>query len=607
MQHLVVKKTSLWLPILLLLLTPRWCEAVPTNSYVDPNPVYSTGYADRMPNTRLDKNDLFNVSFKISPYHQHASGGRNGKGKKVNLGDRLGTWNMLGIFYGRAAMNVLSPDYGTPPAPLYTDGSDPSKTVYSPPPFLPAPAGGGIIASGSSDTGFTKNYNPYAPQYPYIAAAYAAVRADTPAATPSTQYFGGTQHSIIEATPGTPPAAYLPNNASQYTEAPDQYFDLLSTQYPSGVSFLGNDGTDGNVSVNAKFERVGLRTDLSLFTYNGFSMSLRGGITQYRFTPVSFTALAAAASQESGGGSSPTPDAAISTYLTTTHAANVIANELGLDINAKSVIALEDTFIKFAYSPQFDMPDKKGSTVFKLSPYLSVGCWIPTGQTKDPKAFFSVPTGNNGHWGGVFEGGLSFDFLDTIEFGINGGVGLFNSRTILNVPCASSYFQSSLYPFTANISVQPGISWDLGFSFRVNDFIKGLHFYADYTFSQHHRDTIKVNDNTMVSLINMSRFNPNGTINTNATNSDGTINDNAIPDPNTDPATTSNLIQVKRSTLFLADKMAEDTEWSSVTVNAGINCTLSPNCELGLGVQSHISGARVFKNTTIMGTIAFIF
>lgn len=481
--------------------------------FFDPSPLHSIWGKDRMPATRLSS-DTFAGSLQISPYHQHTSGARDAAGKKVNLENRLGPWNMLGLFYGRAAMNHV--------------GINADQLV----PFVPV---------------LDSSFNPFSGPYPNIAQAYGTIR---------TTLGGGTENT-----------GALPENAARYTEASDPYFDLINLA--SGKTFLGDKLIEGTLSVPAKLERVGLRLNGNIFAFGGLGISVKSGITHYRHTPQTFT--------------DSSTDETITRYLTDESARNRLMTELGFDIDGKSVVALEDTLVKLSYSRAIDLKDKKNNTVLKLAPYGSVGCWAPTGRKKNRKAFFSLPTGNDGFWGLVFEGGLNFGLNDSIFLGVGGGATLFSSRTINDCPVPSSKYQSTVYPWTTSIDKEPGVSWDVNLSLHVDDFIEGFHFYADYVYSRHERDSIKVNDATTVHLKAL------------------TLNDAG------DQVLEGAAFTVARSTLFDTEKMEKESEWMANTVNAGVNLTLSPLCELGLGFQTHISGFRVYKTLTIMGTMSFCF
>ena len=78
--------------------------ATPINNYNDTNAVYSPQGSDRFyikPDEK--KTSKGGLRLQISPFYQHAGRARNGAGRSVPMGERLGKWNMTGLFFGQAA------------------------------------------------------------------------------------------------------------------------------------------------------------------------------------------------------------------------------------------------------------------------------------------------------------------------------------------------------------------------------------------------------------------------------------------------------------------------------------------------------------------------
>lgn len=81
--------------------------ATPINNYNDTNAVYSPQGSDRFyikPDEK--KTSKGGLRLQISPFYQHAGRARNGAGRSVPMGERLGKWNMTGLFFGQAAAPV---------------------------------------------------------------------------------------------------------------------------------------------------------------------------------------------------------------------------------------------------------------------------------------------------------------------------------------------------------------------------------------------------------------------------------------------------------------------------------------------------------------------
>src|SRR5437868_4520221 len=72
------------------------CYGTPLNNVYDTQPIYSVFGADKF----YKRRECGQVRFVISPLYQQTSTARDNKGTKVPAGDRLGKWNMFGLFFG---------------------------------------------------------------------------------------------------------------------------------------------------------------------------------------------------------------------------------------------------------------------------------------------------------------------------------------------------------------------------------------------------------------------------------------------------------------------------------------------------------------------------
>lgn len=72
--------------------------ALPLNNIYDTQPIYSQMLSDKF----YKKRDSHELRIQLSPFYQHANTARDGQGKKVPGGDRLGQMNMFGLFFDAA-------------------------------------------------------------------------------------------------------------------------------------------------------------------------------------------------------------------------------------------------------------------------------------------------------------------------------------------------------------------------------------------------------------------------------------------------------------------------------------------------------------------------
>ncbi len=188
-----------------------------------------------------------------------------------------------------------------------------------------------------------------------------------------------------------------------------------------------------------------------------------------------------------------------------------------------------------------------------IIPYVVVGTEISPGKKQDPNELFSVPFGNNGHTSVGFRAGLSFDFMQTIEIGAEGGIVHFFGRDVNCLRVPNSRFQTGIFPFTTDATVKPGQSWFFGLRMFAFHFIDNLSLSFEYLMIEHKKDRI------------------------------------CLKNCNTDSA-------------FLPDQLSKITTWKSKMANVGFTYDISPNLGLGFLWQAPISQRNSYKSTTLMLT-----
>ncbi len=208
-----------------------------------------------------------------------------------------------------------------------------------------------------------------------------------------------------------------------------------------------------------------------------------------------------------------------------------------------------------------------GETVVTFAPYFSIGGWLPTGEKKDYEKFHSLPTGNNGHYCLTLEASLNFDFPGTIQLSVGGGALIADTHEYSVFRFPTNQYQEGFYPWTTSVKEEPGTVWYFNASFKAEKFMYDLSFYFDYVYTYHDKDEITIQEP-----------------------SDGV---NSITRRNA-------FEQMKPSYL-------DRTIWKDQQFNAGLGYRITDNLTLGCALQTHISGIRVFKNTTAMASIDLTF
>lgn len=335
-------------------------------------------------------------------------------------------------------------------------------------------------------------------------------------------------------------------------------------------------------SVFVRYERVGIRGQLNFNFKFGLGFGMRSGVADYKQKPefnlsnsfrkeagLSYTEI-----NESGvvvdkepltETSEPPLDKSarhILRNLMDDKTRNLIAKDLGLDLSEVRETKWEDSHVYMFWQHPFEVADKEGDFACNIVPYISIGVWLPTGEERNSDKPFSIATGNDGFTMVTLDGALHFDFPKMLQASFGGGVMFSNERELSGQRVPTSQYQAGIIPWKTNIHKHPGLTWYLNASFKADDFISTLSFYFDWLYTRHLKDSITLRE--------------------------------------TDPA---------RKTAFEVGLpiLERDSEWKNQQINAGFNYRVTPLLAFGFGLQSYISGVRVYRTTTLMGSVTLTF
>jgi hypothetical protein len=452
---------------------------LPSTMYFDPSIIHSEKGVERF----VEPVNGRHFTFKLSPFHQHASGARNRDGKKVPLGDRAGRWEMLGILFGSSAAPESKPLF-------------PSVSVSNMP---------------STDQVLAARVN-----YPNFV----------------NWLWGYDQNE----------SPVQPRNYPTYLD--------------SEQSDDGSTDVSGDYSVWANYEKNGIRGEFSFLMGSGFGITIKCGAVDYKHTPSFFE--------------NKSPDLSATWSVMDSYLSNTVMSfytrkyildeELGLNTERYSAVALEDVLAKIYWSKNCEFKDAYGELVVNVSPYFSFGLWLPSGKMKNVDKFFSLPTGNDGFCGASIEGALSFDFPGKANINLGGGITFFQTKTLSGQRVPSHRWQRTIYPWKATIQKRPGASWNINASLVAREIVEDLSAYFDFVYSKHEQDSIKMKEGS-----------------------------------------------ASRNALFYPDILEKESLWVDQSVSLGFDYKITPDLAFGLCLQGHISGRRVFRNSTVMGSLAFSF
>ena len=318
-----------------------------------------------------------------------------------------------------------------------------------------------------------------------------------------------------------------------------------------------NKGTlmyDGSYSVSLEYEKIGIRFELDVAMAGGFGLTIKTGAVDYKQTP---TFMNMSGKKNVLGTNL---NEFLADHLMTETTLAGISKDLSLGLERYQTTAFEDTFAQLYWSSGFRYNDEDGNHIVTVAPYIGAGVWIPTGKKKNQNEAFSLPTGHDGFWGLALEGAINFDFPGTVLVNFGVGATFFETKTLCNQRVPNNQYQSGLYPWKAKIKRRFGTAWNMSFSLIGKQIIDNCSVYFDYLYCRHERDSITMQEPT-----------------------------------------------TERNELFLPKKMEEESSWRSQMVQLGFDYKITPNLAIGVAGQTHISGFRVYKTHTVLGTITFTF
>jgi len=311
--------------------------------------------------------------------------------------------------------------------------------------------------------------------------------------------------------------------------------------------------------VKLDYEKMGLRLQLNYDFAFGLGFAARFGVADYSQKPEfifqdNFLASAGATTAE--GVQEDASAKVIFEKLMSDNTRNCIAKELCLNLCEQCDTDFEDIHISAYWHWPIGITHKDCDC--QLTPYFSIGVWLPTGRETNTNEAFSIAFGNDGFTGVTVEASLGFEFPDILQMNAGVGVLFSSSRDLSCQRVPTSEFQTGFIPFETNITKDPGPIWYANLSFRAIEFIKHFSFNFDYIYTRHTKDDITL--------------------------------------ANKDCAT-----------VFKPEVLEKRSKWMAQVANAGLQYHLSEHCSFGFAVQGYIAGKYNYRTTTLLGSIMLEF
>ena len=308
----------------------------------------------------------------------------------------------------------------------------------------------------------------------------------------------------------------------------------LNNLFPGVAPGNANDPTKidpasnfGFFSVPLKYRKRGLRMEVTGNLIGGFGINLQTGIVCMSQTMTGLANLTDCVEFECQFDPEPITGEQVNKFLM--NQIKTIAEEIKLNICDFSEISIEEVRINLYWRKAFELnnnganrktasqraaeedideddliaeaeaqayrPYDTGWPHTILFPFFEVSGSVSPGQPKDPDSGgfnkqFALPFGNNGHSALGVTGGLAFDFVNSLELASSIGVTYFLKKNFDNFRLPTSIYQSGIYPFRTDVSVQPGINWQFTAKIGAHHFLDKLSVYFEYVQLEHKPDTV---------------------------------------------------------------------------------------------------------------------
>lgn len=227
-----------------------------------------------------------------------------------------------------------------------------------------------------------------------------------------------------------------------------------------------------------------------------------------------------------------------------------IAPEICLNIAPYHVFCAEDTRLGLYWRKAYVINDKRTNwPEFLFLPYATLKASLPTSKGVRANQAYGVSAGNNGHYAIGVTAGLNGEFANSIEIGFGAGYTHFFKKDVCCMPVPTSCYQQGIYPFSTDVTRQPGANWDFSAKLSAYHFLERLSFFFQYALVIHEEDEINLR--------------------------------------HCDPA-------------FLPEILEKRSSFRTQVANVGFNYDISPNVSLGFLWQAPLQQQASYRTTTIM-------
>lgn len=141
------------------------------------------------------------------------------------------------------------------------------------------------------------------------------------------------------------------------------------------------------------------------------------------------------------------------------------------------------------------------STISDVNAHLYFGFAIPVSKQKDEDKIFSLPLGNDGHWGIPFGGNFELTFISPIKMSMGLDL-LWLVAESRQRRVKTDYAHSSLLLLNKTMArCKPGLTWRTSWNMEGDHLWRGLSIRGGYEMTMHHNDTLEIDTEGYSSAI----------------------------------------------------------------------------------------------------------
>lgn len=358
----------------------------------------------------------------------------------------------------------------------------------------------------------------------------------------------------------------------------------------------------GYVSLDSVYRKYGLRLQAEYLLFNrcnsALGLKIQTGVADIRQTIETITDLTCSATGITCPGSCGTTTCPCATDLVASCSCktlmsqdiidqkDIVLKTLGYDKlcnTYKKSPHMEDLRILLYFRHTYDLNQEDSYSWPRVlfMPFLEVGGAIPLSDQIDPNDILAIPVGNNDHYSVGMSTGFTLDFLDTVDLAIEGGFTHFFSHKTCNAPLPTFSLENGLFPYKADINVQPGSTWNFGITMNAYHFLDRLSFWIQYMLLSHGQNDIKV---CKSYIPDGSVFSPNYT-------GEPVGDFDLLPMP-----------AVPQKQGFNTCDAQCVSKWEVHMLNLSFTYDISPNAGMGLAWQLPMRLRNAFRSNTVLGT-----